>query len=218
MLIKSKDEKGSRSLRDIASAPVIRKNISKETEKYEYLDVEEFEDPIKILVPNLLANKQKRLQINRGKKRAVTAGFSRSPLDRIGIESEYIATSDCAQTIRPELASFDGFDTSISKRINSFSSHTTTQSKSRHNDSKEGRRKFSVLAADQSFLTVNSSFSDASFRSRSPSIKYQRKKSSITSTRIGFTKLSLNIDSSYFAIPDAAIEDRLGKLLIMALI
>ncbi len=183
MVIKSKDEKGSRSLRDIASAPVIRKNI-KETEKYEYLDIEEFEDQIKkILVPNLLANKQKRLQINRGKKRAVTAGFSRSPLDRIGIESEYIATSDCAQAIRSD---FDGFDTSISKRINSFSSHTTTQSKSQHNDSKEGRRKFSVLAADQSFLTVNSSFSDASFQSRSPSIKYQRKKGSITSTRIGY--------------------------------
>ena len=89
---KNKSESGSRFLTRLgaASAPAIRPTVqdlqkpkrpqsSKELYSYEYFQIDDHTDPVKIMVPNLMANKQNRLQTGRRcVKRAVTAGFSRS--------------------------------------------------------------------------------------------------------------------------------------------
>lgn len=211
---KTKSESGSRFLRSgAASAPPIRistdsipgkanTQLSKENYKYEYFQIDGIDDPVKVMVPNLSASKQNRLQIGKlQRKRALTAGFSRSH-----------SNTSCEQS---RVSNYAPLSTETNKRAplrSSIISLTHSRSNSISFIQKDGKDN-SRISIDISNTSSLSDFSSTD--SRKPSIvssKGSSRKKSFASTRMSFNKTMPLCQDSVSPFLEAILEPQEDRL------
>jgi hypothetical protein len=140
----SKSESAPRfSKQAVASAPITRPQLPapakltrpqscKDFYAYDYFQIGDHTDPVKIMVPDLMENKQNRLQTGRRHRRAITAGFSRRHV---------IAETPNCRVMAWEQESFNKSDKNI-EAIEVGSAQLSTD--------KEERMRFSGLSSGRS--------------------------------------------------------------------
>lgn len=236
---KNKSESGSRFLSRLgaASAPAMRPTVqdlpkppkrpqsSKELYSYEYFQMDDHTDPVKIMVPNLMASKQNRLQTGRRcVKRAVTAGFSRS---------HTIAPNDNNRAVAWEKELLrDGSD---KKRVSivAESAQTTNRqedngrlsgiftSRSSENNAMSDRKKpphISVNGSENGSFYSNSSSISEHPPTRSNPIAGPRSSRKKSTSRMSFCKVSTGNELLLAPLLGNAEDDRLSGTLLFLFI